>query len=88
MELRQNTRYVVNRPMAWVVVILTALMLGLMAWFTHPTTALTHSTIATPIATAVESPRSGGPGGQIGDAPQQNQPPRVGGPGGQLGDVP
>jgi hypothetical protein len=36
----------------------------------------------------IESPRSGGPGSQIGDAAQPDQTTRVGGPGGQFVDAP
>jgi hypothetical protein len=89
MELRQNIRHATTRPMALVVAILSGLILGLMVWYVRPITTLTHPTIVrTPIVTSVESPRSGGPGGQIGDAPQPDQTTRVGGPGGQFGDAP
>jgi hypothetical protein len=89
MELRQNIRRVTTRPMAWVVAILLGLMVGLMGWYVRPITAPTHSTVvSTRIVNSVESPRIGGPGGQIGDAPQPDQTSRVGGPGGQFGDAP
>jgi hypothetical protein len=75
--------------MAWVVAMLFALMVGLMGWYVRPIAPLTHTTIVSaPIVSSVESPRIGGPGGQIGDAPQPDQTSRVGGPGGQFGDAP
>jgi hypothetical protein len=89
MELRQNIRRATTRPMAWTAALLIALALGLMGWYMHPSSAPTHKTsVVSALATTVESPRNGGPGGQFGDAPQPNQTSRVGGPGGQFGDAP
>ncbi len=86
MELRQNMRQAATRPMAFVVAVLFALMLALIGWYVRPISAVNHSTgVRAPIVTSVESPRSGGPGGQIGDPDQTS---RVGGPGGQIGDAP
>lgn len=89
MELQQNIRRAATRPMAWVAVVSVAVLLALIGWYMRPIGALSHATgLRTPIVISVESPRIGGPGGQIGDAPQPGQTSRVGGPGGQLGDAP
>jgi len=89
MELRQNIPHAATRPMALVVAVLIALILALVGWYMRPISAVNLSTgVRAPIVTSVESPRSGGPGGQIGDAPQPDQTTRVGGPGGQFGDAP
>lgn len=89
MELRQNIRHAATRPMAFVGAVLFAVLLALIGWYVRPISAVNHPTgVRAPIVTSVESPRSGGPGGQIGDAPQPDQTTRVGGPGGQFGDAP
>ena len=89
MELRQNIPHAATRPMALVVAVLIALILALVGWYMRPISAVNLSSgVRAPIVTSVESPRSGGPGGQIGDAPQPDQTTRVGGPGGQFGDAP
>jgi hypothetical protein len=89
LELRQNMRRATTRPMAWVTAVLVALALGLITWYALPSSALTHRTgVVTPLASSVASPRNGGPGGQIGDAPQPDQTSRDGGPSGQIGDAP
>lgn len=86
MELRQNMRHATTRPMAWVATLLIALVLGLIGWYVIGSSAPRPQTgVVTPHATSIESPRIGGPGGQVGDA---DQAPRVGGPGGQVGDAP
>lgn len=88
MELRQNARLASTRPIAWAVAVLIALMLGLISGYVLASSAQTRSTGAgTPPLAVVESPRIGGPGGQLGDVPLPNQAARAGGPGGQLGDA-
>ena len=78
MELRQNMRHAATRPRAFVVAVLFALMLALIGWYMRPIGAVNHSTgVHAPIVTSVESPRSGGPGGQIGDAAQPDQTARA-----------
>jgi hypothetical protein len=88
MELRQNTRLATTRPIAWVVAVLIALMFGLLGGYVLASSALTRQTgIGAPPIVSVESPRIGGPGGQLGDAPLPDQTSRAGGPGGQIGDA-
>ncbi len=89
MELRQNMRRATTRPMAWVVAMLLALMLGLMVGYVLASIAPAHPTGVgqAPVITG-DSPRNGGPGGQIGDSTEPNQTSRGGGPGGRIGDVP
>ena len=89
MELQQNLSRAATRPMAWGAAVSVALLLALIGWYMRPIGALSHATgLRTPIVASVESPRVGGPGGQIGDAPLPDQTSRVGGPGGQIGDAP
>jgi hypothetical protein len=86
MELRQNLRHATTRPMAWVATLVIALALALVGWYVIGSSApRSQAGVATPQATSIESPRIGGPGGQVGDP---DQAPRVGGPGGQIGDAP
>jgi hypothetical protein len=89
MELQQNMRRAATRPMAWVAAVLVALALGLTGWNMRPIAAPPHPAgVRMPIVASIQSPRVGGPGGQIGDAPLPDQTSRVGGPGGQFGDAP
>ena len=89
MELQQNMRRAATRPMAWVAGVLIALALGLIGWNMRPIVAPPQpALVSKPIVSIIESPRVGGPGGQIGDATLPDQTTRVGGPGGQIGDVP
>jgi len=89
MELRQNMRRAATRPMAWVAAVSVALALGLVGWNMRPIVASPHPPLVrTPSVASIETPRGGGPGGQIGDAPLPDQTSRVGGPGGQVGDAP
>jgi hypothetical protein len=89
MELRQNMRLATTRPIAWVVATLIALMVGLTSGYVLASSTLGRQTSAgaRPVS-SLESPRNGGPGGQLGDAAQPAQASRGGGPGGQLGDAP
>lgn len=89
MELQQNMRRAATRPMTWVAGVLVALALGLVGWNMRPIVAQPQpALVRMPIVAIIETPRVGGPGGQIGDAPLPDQASRVGGPGGQIGDVP
>jgi hypothetical protein len=89
MEFQKNMRRAATRPMAWVAGVLVALALGLIGWNMRPIVSPPQSTLVDkPVVAILESPRVGGPGGQIGDAPLPEQSTRVGGPGGQIGDVP
>jgi hypothetical protein len=89
MELQQNLRRAATRPMAWGAAASVVLLLAIIGWYMRPIGALSHATVLrTPIVAIVESPRVGGPGGQIGDAPLSDQASRAGGPGGQIGDAP
>ena len=83
MELEGQTRRLTTRPGAWVGAIVIGLAVLMLGWQTISVTRVSHPTVlgSTPAATAtplldrnaerqpVPSPRSGGPGGQIGDAP-------------------
>lgn len=89
MELQQNMRRAATRPMAWVAAAMVALALGLIGWNMRPLATPPHPAgFRMPSVASVQSPRVGGPGGQIGDAPLSDQTTRVGGPGGQVGDAP
>jgi hypothetical protein len=89
MELRQNVRRAATRPMARVAALFVALALTLIGWYVLPSSAPTNPTsVVKLLPTSAESPRGGGPGGQVGDAPQADQTSRLGGPGGQPGDAP
>jgi hypothetical protein len=86
MELRHDLRSVTSRPIAWLTAILVALALGLIGWYALQSSAPTHSTgVDKAPMTSADTPRNGGPGGQVGDPDQAS---RVGGPGGQIGDAP
>jgi hypothetical protein len=87
-EVQLNKSRETTRSMAWVAALGAALALGLMGWYALANSASTHSTaVVTPPAVSSESPRNGGPGGQIGDTAQPPQTTRSGGPGGQIGDA-
>jgi hypothetical protein len=86
MELTQKMNRAPSRA-AYVVATAAALGLGLVGgWALHPSAVVAQpAAVAVPSATSPESPRVGGPGGQVGDV---DQAPRLGGPGGQVGDAP
>jgi len=84
MELRQNVRRATTRPTAWVAAISIAVATGLIGWNAFATGTRTDATNVRigPAITAyplldrnaerqqqAQTSRSGGPGGQIGDAP-------------------
>jgi len=87
MELAPRMRRTPSTPIAWIAATLCALAVGFTAgWYVHPVNSPTQAAaVAPPAVTTVETPRVGGPGGQVGDA---DPSPRVGGPGGQVGDAP
>lgn len=89
MEFHQNTRPTTTWPVAWFAAIVFALVLGLMSWSAMRSGAPTPaSNVLAPFVPSIQSARLGGPGGQIGDAPQPGLIARIGGPGGQIGDAP
>lgn len=84
MELQETMRRLPIRSMAWLTAILALLAVGLLGWqalaYVKPTNqlAIQRSPIATPAALLLDrnaerqpgqTPRVGGPGGQVGDAP-------------------
>lgn len=84
MELRVNMQRAASRPMAWLAAMLIVLAVGLLSLQTIADVRATRhtSTVRSPSPTAAplldrnaerqpgQTPRAGGPDGQVGDAPQ------------------